>query len=163
MTSTRPPARVPGSAHSRDHESRHNRQKKEVLVRLSSAFLILLLASTPGVVSPAATREPWPTRDWDSASPDEVGLDARVLAAFDADLAAGKYGLVDSMLVIRHGQVAYERSYPHDYDAIYGKQAKSRAGSTRSTPAGRTTTSTRGGTPSTGAGTCTRCSRCRRP
>ena len=28
------------------------------------------------------------------------------------------------MLVIRHGRVAYERSYPHDYDAIYGEQAK---------------------------------------
>jgi CubicO group peptidase (beta-lactamase class C family) len=53
-----------------------------------------------------------------------VGLDGKVLAAFDADLAAGKYGYIDSMLVIRHGKVAYERLYPHDYDQIYGKEAK---------------------------------------
>jgi hypothetical protein len=75
-------------------------------VRLSTLALILVLASPLGVGAPAAAQEPWPTRDWASASPAEVGLDAKVLAAFDADLAAGKYGLVDSMLVIRHGRVA---------------------------------------------------------
>ena len=46
------------------------------------------------------------------------------LAALDADLASGKYGLVDSMLVIRCGKQAFERSYARDYDKIYGERAK---------------------------------------
>ena len=47
-----------------------------------------------------------------------------MLAALDSDIAAGKYGNIDGMLVIRHGKVAYERSYPHAYDAIYKEQAR---------------------------------------
>jgi len=111
-------------------------QKKEALVHLRTVAAILAVASTLGIVAPAAAQEPWPTRDWASASPAEVGLDARVLAAFDADLAAGKYGLVDSMLVIRHGRVAYERSYRHDYDAIFGEQAKRASGLNALDPGG---------------------------
>jgi CubicO group peptidase (beta-lactamase class C family) len=63
-------------------------------------------------------------QEWPKASPKEVGLDAAKLAAFDADLASGSYGLVDSMLVIRCGKQAYENSYPHDYAKIYGDRAK---------------------------------------
>jgi CubicO group peptidase (beta-lactamase class C family) len=62
--------------------------------------------------------------EWPVAVPRDVGLDPKVLAAFDADIAAGKYGYIDSLLVIRHGRIAYDRSYPHDYAKIYGKEAK---------------------------------------
>ena len=61
---------------------------------------------------------------WPVSSPKEVGLDPEVLRSFDTDIAAGKYGCVDSMLVIRHGRLAFDRSYRHDYDRIYGKEAK---------------------------------------
>lgn len=37
-------------------------------------------------------------------APQAVGLDPDALARFDADIASGKYGNVDSMLVIRHGK-----------------------------------------------------------
>jgi len=57
-------------------------------------------------------------------TPPEVGLDAKVLAAFDADIGEGKYGYVDSMLVIRHGKVAYERFYGHDYGSIYRQESR---------------------------------------
>lgn len=66
----------------------------------------------------------WPTRGWTATTPSEVGLDARVLATLDADISQGKYGFIDSMLVIRHGKVAYERYYGHDYDLIYAKEVK---------------------------------------
>ncbi len=65
-----------------------------------------------------------PTRAWPVTTPQAVGLDKDVLALFDADIANGKYGYVDSMLIIRHGKVAYDRTYPHDYDKIYGEQAR---------------------------------------
>jgi len=65
-----------------------------------------------------------PTKGWPKSTPDAVGLDAAKLAAFDAVLAGGKYGLVDSLLVVRCGKQAFERSYAHDYGKIYGDHAK---------------------------------------
>lgn len=85
---------------------------------LTSSILSLIL-----VTSPVVAQSEWPTRGWVSTTPPEVGLDAKVLAAFDADIGEGKYGYVDSMLVIRHGKVAYERYYGHDYGSIYQKEA----------------------------------------
>jgi len=74
-------------------------------------------------------------QDWPKAEPNAVGLDAAKLAAFDGDLASGQYGLVDSLLVIRCGKLAYERSYAHDYDKIYGDRAKT-AGPLNHNPTG---------------------------
>jgi CubicO group peptidase (beta-lactamase class C family) len=48
------------------------------------------------------------------------------LAALDQDIAGGKHGYVDSLLVIRRGKAVYERTYRHDYDRIYGELAKIR-------------------------------------
>jgi CubicO group peptidase (beta-lactamase class C family) len=75
------------------------------------------------------------SQDWPKAEPKEVGLDATKLAAFDADLAGGSYGLVDSMLVIRCGKQAYERTYTHEYGKIYGNRAKT-AGPLNHDPSG---------------------------
>jgi len=73
---------------------------------------------------------------WPTVAPRDVGLDAKVLAAFDADIAAGKYGNVDSMLVIRHGKIAFDRSYKHDYDGIYGEEARKPSALNAHDPAG---------------------------
>ncbi len=75
------------------------------------------------LVHAAAAQSPWPTKAWPSSTPRAVGLDADVLARLDADIAGGKYGYVDSMLIIRHGRVAYERTYKHDYASIYRQEA----------------------------------------
>jgi CubicO group peptidase (beta-lactamase class C family) len=85
---------------------------------LTSSILSLIL-----VTSPVLAQSEWPTRGWSSTTPSEVGLDAKVLAAFDADISQGKYGYVDSMLVIRNGKVAYERYYERDYGSIYHEEA----------------------------------------
>lgn len=86
---------------------------------VASSILSLILAT-----SPVFAESEWPTRGWQSTTPPEVGLDANVLASFDADIGEGKYGYVDSMLVIRHGKVAYERFYGHDYGSIYGLESR---------------------------------------
>jgi CubicO group peptidase (beta-lactamase class C family) len=65
-----------------------------------------------------------PAKRWPRAAPAEVGLDAGALTSLDADLASGKYGLVDSMTVIRCGKQAFEHSYTRDYEKIYGARAK---------------------------------------
>jgi len=47
-----------------------------------------------------------------------------VLARLETAIASGNYGNVDSMLVIRHGRIAFDRSYHRDYDRIYAEQAR---------------------------------------
>src|SRR5262245_46398359 len=73
---------------------------------------------------PVHAQTEWPTRGWRNTTPSEVGLDSTALAALDADISNGKHGYIDSFLVIRHGLVAYERSYERDYDRIYGQEVK---------------------------------------
>ncbi|HMV31748.1 MAG TPA: serine hydrolase [Gemmatimonadales bacterium] len=72
----------------------------------------------------ASAQQAAPGRDWPTATPARVGLNAAVLDSIHAEISAGRYGLVDRMLVIRHGKVAYDRSYVQDYDAAYGDSAR---------------------------------------
>jgi CubicO group peptidase (beta-lactamase class C family) len=88
------------------------------------ALLLAGLALLGFSAMSALAQEVFPTKGWAKAEPRAVGLDAKALTAFDADIAAGKYGLVDSMLVIRCGKQAYARTYAHDYGKIYGELAK---------------------------------------
>ena len=82
-------------------------------------ILALAAALSPSSVS-------WPTKGWTESTPAAEGMDAAPLDAFDRELAAGKSGYVDSMLVIRHGKVVYEKTYDHaaDYARLFkGKGA----------------------------------------
>jgi CubicO group peptidase (beta-lactamase class C family) len=54
------------------------------------------------------------------------GADPGALSALDREIADGKWGLVDRVLVRRCGQVIFERSYPHDYAKIYGDKARAK-------------------------------------
>ena len=55
-----------------------------------------------------------------------LGIDAQPLAALDADIESGRHPLVDSLLVMRCGEVVFDRRYPHDYAATYGQQARTK-------------------------------------
>ena len=79
-------------------------------------FISLILAAAMG--SPPVN---WPTKGWTSSTPAAEGMDAAALDALDRELAAGKNGYVDSMLVIRHGKVVYEKTYDHaaDYRRLF--------------------------------------------
>jgi CubicO group peptidase (beta-lactamase class C family) len=81
--------------------------------------LLFALAAAP---APTASK----TKAWPESTPRAEGLDPAPLEALDGDLASGKYGYVDSMLVIRHGKVVYEKAYDHaaDYARLFsGKGA----------------------------------------
>lgn len=93
---------------------------------MRSSLSVLILLNLAMLGAPAAAQEEWPTRGWRMTTPPAVGLDPQALAAFDADIAAGEYGYLDSMLVIRHGRIAYERYYGHDYGEIYASEARTR-------------------------------------
>lgn len=94
------------------------------------AALVLLFASaaacgggTPPASTPAPTAAPsadrWPTKGWATSTPDAEGMDTATLAALDQEFAAGKHGQVTGMLVIRHGAVVFEKSYPHDFGKLF--------------------------------------------
>lgn len=97
---------------------------------LPAFFLALALFSC----APAQNQKPigyWPT-----STPRAVGLDEKKLASLDADIASGKYGYVDSFLVIRHGKLVYDRSYKHDYSQIYSEEIKNPGALNASDPTG---------------------------
>jgi CubicO group peptidase (beta-lactamase class C family) len=60
-----------------------------------------------------------PSGAWPTATPASVGLNAAVLDSIDREITSGRYGNIDRFVVIRHGAVAYDKRYTHDYDAIY--------------------------------------------
>jgi len=94
------------------------------LVILVSLISLSQTAGAQGNSNVGASGEtPWPTRSWAHDPPARLGLDERMLAAFDGDLARGKYSLVDSFAVYRCGKIAVERTYAHDYAQIYHKEA----------------------------------------
>ena len=88
----------------------------------AAAALALLIPCWASTGTPAQDRAA--TKDWPKAAPKEFGFDPEKLAAFDADLASGNYGLVDSMFILRCGTAVYDKTYQHDYGQIYGERAK---------------------------------------
>jgi len=86
---------------------------------MSASRFVAVLAASVAIASPARAQTAWPTKGWPTATPQAVGLDAKVLAGLDSEITSGRYGNVDRILVIRHGRVALDKSYPHDYDRIY--------------------------------------------
>jgi len=93
--------------------------KRRTKARIGSVALVVSCLFTP-----AHAQERILAKDWPITTPSAVGLDSSALAALDADIAGGKYGLVDSMLIIRDGKQALARSYSHDYAKSYGELAK---------------------------------------
>jgi hypothetical protein len=87
------------------------------MARLLAAAAVSLLTWTAGA-APIAVGEDWPR-----AAPESLGLDPAALDALDGDFRKGAIPLVDSLLVLRCGALAYERRYTHDYATLYGKEA----------------------------------------
>lgn len=81
-------------------------------MRLLFAALLLTFAAL-------AQQSPFP-----SATPASLGLDPAILATLDADIISGKFNNVDSLLILRHGKIAFDRTYPRDYAKIYAEPAQ---------------------------------------
>ena len=87
-----------------------------------------LLDPPDGIAADARASASFPTKGWLESTPSEQGMDEQVLQALDEEIAAGKHGYVDGMLVIRNGHVVYERSYPQDYETLFNAQAAQQRG-----------------------------------
>jgi CubicO group peptidase (beta-lactamase class C family) len=78
----------------------------------------------------------WPLTEWPVATPQSQSMNADSLQAFDNDIASGKYGYIDGMVITRHGKLVYQKSYKHDYAKIYGEDAKKKSGLNQLDPTG---------------------------
>jgi hypothetical protein len=104
----------------------NNRLRFGVIARVLFAILGGAVTCFGVVDSHAGAAVGWPTHGWQQGTPAGVGLDERTLLGLDADIAAGKYGLIDSVQVFRCGEEVFGRKYSHDYSSIYGKEAKTK-------------------------------------
>jgi CubicO group peptidase (beta-lactamase class C family) len=113
-----------------DEDDEELMMTKRMALRMAAVGVLLLFFSAVSLAEGprAATNSAaiWPTKGWAKATPASAGLDEAVLASFDADLAHGKYMLVDSFQVFRCGTEVFARKYAHDYGQIYGKEAKTK-------------------------------------
>ena len=66
----------------------------------------------------------WPSKEWKTSTPAAEKMTTDSLKAFEADISSGKYGYVDGMFVTRNGKLIYQKSWKHEYDKIYGDNAK---------------------------------------
>jgi len=58
-----------------------------------------------------------------SGDPGRASLDGS-LRTLDGRIAKGEFNNIDYLLVMRCGESVFERKYPHDYQAIYGAEAR---------------------------------------
>ena len=101
----------------------------KAIVIAVACILMLAKASAPQTTPTqlSAPEKQQATKDWVTASPASVGVDEQVLLRLDKDIASGKYSqMSDSFAVFRCGKKILERTYPHDYAKIYGKEAGER-------------------------------------
>jgi CubicO group peptidase (beta-lactamase class C family) len=90
---------------------------------------ILALGCTGGTAPPTAEaggpseREYWPTDGWQTAPPEEHGLDADELDLLEQTVTDG-YPAVRSVVIVQDGYLVYER-YWHDVDEADGHDVRS--------------------------------------
>ena len=89
--------------------------------KFNPAFITFIFLTIQGN---AVSQYQWPEKEWTQATPRSQGMHADSLRAFDNDIASGKYGHVDEMIVTRHGKLVYQKAYKNDYDKIYADSVR---------------------------------------
>ncbi len=83
-----------------------------------SALLIVLIFSIAAVFPANGQQAPWPTKGWTVSTPDAQGLDDSTFTSLHKKIAAGDFGHVDRMVVVRNGFLVVNERYDNDYDQI---------------------------------------------
>ena len=80
---------------------------------LTTATLLMSLTAIPYFQDEEIA---WPTKEWPRSTPQAAGVAVEALKKIDAEMRAGDMGLMDSLLVIRHGKIVFEAEYEQDYE-----------------------------------------------
>jgi CubicO group peptidase (beta-lactamase class C family) len=105
------------------------------VMKYKKSFLLFTLCLFIGLLK-VTSQTIWPTKNWTSASPKDLGLNPDTLALLDASLANGSNGYMDGLLIIRHGKIAWQRTYKHDYAQFYKEQVNHKSGLNPNDPSG---------------------------
>lgn len=96
--------------------------------RRAQAGLLAVVAvlAAASLVAPASAQAPpggpdmgpagsdvWPGAEWPVSTPEAEGVDPAAVDSLLADIEAGRYGLIDHFLLIRHGKAIVDRSWDH--------------------------------------------------
>ena len=84
-----------------------------------SAFVALIFAGSPAAPT-IAQDAPWPTDAWTTSTPEAQGLDPAPLADLRDEIAAGAFGFIDRLVVVRNGYLVTNERYENDYGEISG-------------------------------------------
>ncbi len=105
-------------------------QNKSFLVSgFASCALLLASLGWHGAAAQSATETIWPTAAWQTASPEEEGMNSAALARL---VAFGKTRSFDSLLMARHGRIvldAYYAPYSADIAHVINSSTKAVVGS----------------------------------
>ena len=119
------PSRAPAAVNSAGGACRRGRRwlLVVVLAGVLAAACTSQQREQPAPTSRSATvagqRDYWPTAGWRTAPPARVGMDPKVLAVLDTNVAY--HPQLRSLLVVRHGYLVYERYW--NGDAHSGQEA----------------------------------------
>jgi CubicO group peptidase (beta-lactamase class C family) len=92
--------------------------RTETIALLARLMVGVSICSAAAEVQ-GATETIWPTKEWQTSSPEEQGIDSKELAKL-VDFGAGRIlatpgvtlsSLFDSLLVVRHGKIVAEAYY----------------------------------------------------
>src|SRR5690349_19154254 len=84
-------------------------------------MIVISRASALGILFAfsANAQTVWPTKQWPTTTLQAAKINRAVVDSIDSEIASGRYGYVDRMLIIRHGRVAFDKSYRQDYVSAY--------------------------------------------
>src|SRR6267143_1644343 len=102
------------SSDSYPHAAKEESRMKLVIGR-NAIVRVFAFAAAVFIFSPQTQSQQTSLGEWPVVKPAAVGLEAGALASLDADIAAGKYGLVDSLLVIRDVPLKHDMNGPYNY------------------------------------------------
>jgi len=85
-----------------------------------NTFLIftLLFATLINLMCSNNSKKKWPTNGWTYSSPKVQLMNLDSLELLSAKLSSGDLGYIDGMLVIRNGEIIFEKSYSNPYDSL---------------------------------------------
>ena len=82
-------------------------------------FLPLLLL--PSICNAVDIKMPSSVQQWPTATPSERGLNEVALEKLHREFEHGKHGYVNSFLIVRGGDLVFERYYDVDYQSLTKK------------------------------------------
>ena len=93
-------------------------EKEKMSFKLANLAAVLVVFAIFQSNASAQSTQSWPTEKWIVSSPEKEGIDPLAIKELVSDIEAGKYGLLDHFLLIRHGRVVADHHFEHDYKKI---------------------------------------------